>query len=495
MSQIFTIQNDKVVIKTLAVEALEGNIVHQGELSVSGPVEVTGTLTVDTLKVKNLETENGIDTKFGEWIANDEADLLGKGLSWTWGHGNVTLGYKSGNNLWVNSNIDLDQDKSYNIDGTPVLKLNELCSQVVKSRLREVGVLNSLKVSGDTALAEVAYFNSGLGRVGINTDEPNGTLSVVDNNVEIILGSSRAGTAYIGAHSNHDVELITDNVPRISIKNNGQVVIGNEATKNADVRIYGTLHVETVVADNRIDRYQPLEFKTSRERGIYGQGLIWTGTGGMRQFIMMADPDRLWSTESLDLAEDKSYHINGEAVLSSKGLGNNVTQSNLSKLGTLEELNVDGEATFFSRINASRAVLNARIIEFNDGNQFTITNGKLASSNSISFSVNNDETYYADQNEIAIGNNQNTRRPVKVFGQLTVGVNTPDETVDLAVKGDISFANKKFTTGVGAPTQGSFNKGDICWNSNPLPNNYVGWICVDSGAPGQWLPFGQISSQ
>jgi len=492
MSQIFTIENDKVVITKLALSNLEGDIIHHGQLDLTGPVNITGTLTVDTLKVKNLETTSSLNTKFGEWAVNDEADLLGKGLSWTWGNGSVQLGYRSGNRLWSNSDFDIEQDRTYKIDNTTVLSQTELGAQVVKSRLREIGILRNLEVSGNSALGQFAFFNASLGRLGINTENPNGTFGLVDGNVEFVVSANKDSVLELGTYTNHDFNVITDNTTRLTVKNNGQVIFGNAQTNNAVVKIYGTLEVDTVVADTRIDRYNPLEFKTSRDRAIYGLGMIWTGTGGMRQLIMQAGPDRLWTTESFDLAEDRSYHINGVSVLSSVGLGSNVTQSNLSKLGTLEILNVDGEATFMSKINASRAVINARIIEFNDGEDFSITNSKLAAASKLSFTVAGDETYYADINEIAIGNKQNNRRPVKVFGPLSVGINNPDPTVDFSVKGDISFSDKKFTTGISAPTAGTFNKGDICWNSNPISSSYVGWICVQAGETGTWAPFGLI---
>lgn len=492
MSQIFTIENDKVVITKLALSNLEGNIIHHGQLDLTGPVNVTGTLSVETLKVKNLETELGINTKFGDWAVNDEADLLDKGLNWTWGNGSVQLGYRSGNRLWSNSDFDLDPERTYKIDNTTVLSQNELGPQITKSRLKEVGILRDLRVSGNTALAEFAFFNPSLNRVGINTETPNGTFGIVDNNVEFVISATRDSALQLGTYTNNDFNIISDNTTRITVKNNGQVIIGNEQTNNAVVKIYGTLEVETIVADTRIDRFSPLEFKTSRDRGIYGLGLTWTGTGGMRQLIMQADPDRLWTSEDFDLATDRSYYIGGVPVLSAVGLGTSVTQSNLSKLGTLDSLTVDGEATFMSRINASRAVINARIIEFNDGEDFSITNSKLSAANKLSFNVAGDETYYADANEIAIGNKQNTRRPIKLFGTVGIGINNPDPSVDLAVKGDISFADKKFTTGTASPTVGAFNKGDICWNSNPLSSGYVGWICIQPGEPGTWAPFGLI---
>jgi hypothetical protein len=220
--------------------------------------------------------------------------------------------------------------------------------------------------------------------------------------------------------------------------------------------------------------------------------MIWTGTGGTRQLIMMADPDRLWTTESLDLAEGRNYYINGESVLSNTNLGNNVTQSNLSKLGTLEYLNVQGEATFMTRINASRAILNAKNILFNDGDEFTITNSKLTASNNVSININHDEALYVSQSEIIIGNNNNVNRPVKVYGQLTVGINNPDQDVDLAVKGNISFSNKKFITGSSEPTTGSYSKGDICWNDEPTSATYIGWVCIEAGGPGRCYRLAQL---
>ena len=489
MSQIFTIQDDKVVIKKLAVEAIEGNITHVGQLNLSGPVEITSVLTVDTLKVKNLEAENGVNSKFGEWTVKEEVDLLGKGLLWTWDSGSVQFGYMTGNRLWSSSNFDLESDKSYMIDGIPVLSKTELSPQITKSSLREVGTLKNIVVSGNAALADFAVFNSELGRLGLNTDSPNGTLSVVDNDVEIVLGSPKDKTAQIGTYTSSDLNIITDNTARISIKSGGEVLV------NGNLSINGTLTVESIVTDSRIDRFSPLEFKTSRDRAIYGLGMIWTGTGGTRQLIMMADPDRLWTTESLDLAEGRNYYINGESVLSSVGLGNNVTQSNLSKLGTLEYLNVQGEATFMTRINASRAILNAKNILFNDGEEFTITNSTLTGSSKIAFNIRDDEAMYVSSEEIILGNKSRLRRPIKMYGQLTVGISNPDQDVDLAVKGNVSFGGKKFVTGNAAPTSGSYSKGDICWNDDPTSATYIGWVCVEAGGPGRWLPFGAIDRQ
>ena len=483
MSQIFSIQDDKVVIKTLAVDQVQGD------------VTVAGTLTVNSLKVLEEEQKTALAVDFGNWSSLEETELYDKGISWTWGAQKVQLGYRSGGRMWSSADLDLSSDKSFMIDGIPVLSKDSLGGSIVKSNLKEIGSLRHLTVTGDANIADFAYFNSSFSRLGINTDSPNGSISILENNVELIITSPRENVGQIGTFTNHDLEIISDNLSRITIKNNGQVIFGNEKTKNADVKIYGSLTVDTIVADNRIDRFSPLEFKSSKDRGIYGQGLIWTGTGDMRQFIMMADPDRIQSSESIDLSQSKSYMIGGITVLSNVGLGVSITQSNLSRLGTLEELNVAGEATFFDRINATRAVVDAKLIRFLDTSEFIISNGSLKSNKSISLEVDGLEKFYADSNEIILGDSQDNRCLTKIFGKMTVGVNNPPEDVDLSVKGNFQFANKKFITGLSIPISGSFSKGDICWNSNPTPDNYVGWICTESGTPGHWLPFGMIARQ
>lgn len=495
MTQLFTIENDKIVISKLALDETQGNVTHSGQLSVSGDLSVGGALAVDTLHVKKIITEAGNPADVGQWSYPNEEDLNGKGFSWTYGAASTQLIYRTGGRLWTSGDIDLGPGRSYKIDNIPVLSSKELGPTIVKSNLREVGPLKALRVIGDASLSDFAFFNGTANRLGLNTDEPNATLSILDNDVEIVLGSSRVGVANVGTYSNHTLELITDNIPRITVKNNGEVHIGDQLSKSGVLKVHGTLEVETIISDTRIDRYSPLEFKTTRDSNIYGKGLVWSGTGVTRYFTMEAGPDRLRSSESIDVASGQCYQVNGIAVLTENSLGDNIVHSNLTKVGSLESLAVTGSATFYKDVEVNN-VLRANTLHFNDGlNQLVLNSRNLNTSQSFSVTVQESEVFYADQNEIAIGNKLNNRRPVKVFGQLSVGVNNPDPDVSLAVSGNISFANKKFITGTQPPVSGSFVKGDICWNTDPKENSYVGWVCVNEGTPGQWLSFGAIGRQ
>jgi hypothetical protein len=48
--------------------------------------------------------------------------------------------------------------------------------------------------------------------------------------------------------------------------------------------------------------------------------------------------------------------------------------------------------------------------------------------------------------------------------------------------------------GTAAPTTGSWLRGDIVDNTNPSAGGVLGWVCVESGTPGTWVPFGAICS-
>lgn len=55
-------------------------------------------------------------------------------------------------------------------------------------------------------------------------------------------------------------------------------------------------------------------------------------------------------------------------------------------------------------------------------------------------------------------------------------------------------ANHAQTTSSAEPTTGSYEKGHVVWNTNPVAGGFVGWICVTAGSPGVWKTFGAISA-
>jgi len=477
-------------LKTLVVT---GTSAFNDAVHVAGKLTVDGILEVQTIRADQIISANDNGTGGSNFAADTESGLNGQGLRWEANGINSLFVYRNGNKLWSNASIDLQSDQTFKIDDISVLSSTELGQTVTKSNLRQVGALRSLEVMGHTNLGYFAYFNPDDGRLGLGTETPNGALSIVENDVELIVGATNTATAIFGSYTNHDVAIVSDHIARITVKKGGEVHIGDQTFNNGVLKVFGTIEATSIVTDSRIDRSSPLEFNSVRNGSIYGLGLTWKDTS-TKQLIMMSDPDRLWSSEHIEVAEGKSFYINGQAVLSQNALGGHVIESSLVKVGTLRELSVQGATTLHSDLTAKE--ITADSITFNNGtSSISIGHNTISISKDLSISVQGQEEIYIDNKEISIGNKQNTRRPVKVFGPLTVGVNNPDPTVSLAVSGNISFADKKFIVGPEAPVAGTFNTGDICWNTMPTADGYVGWICTVGGTPGEWLPFGAISRQ
>jgi hypothetical protein len=176
-------------------------------------------------------------------------------------------------------------------------------------------------------------------------------------------------------------------------------------------------------------------------------------------------------------------------------LGSGITQSNLVTIGALQELTVTGPAVFQNSITATNTDLAVKsLITLNESNYLNIEPGSIQTNCDFYIRKNQEIVLSATASGIEIGS-WTEKLPVKVINQLAIKVNNPDPRFDLEVAGDVKFNGKKFIQRWDAPTEGDFRQGDICWNANPRENSYVGWICIVSGAPGEWRPFGGIGHQ
>lgn len=60
--------------------------------------------------------------------------------------------------------------------------------------------------------------------------------------------------------------------------------------------------------------------------------------------------------------------------------------------------------------------------------------------------------------------------------------------------GDAAGTAKARLLGTAAPTSGTYEVGDIVYNSAPAAGGFVGWVCTTAGTPGTWKTFGAISA-
>jgi hypothetical protein len=262
------------------------------------------------------------------------------------------------------------------------------------------------------------------------------------------------------------------------------------------------------VEDTRMESLSAVVLQAD-DNGAYGKGLQWKGQGPTKQLIYRANPDRIWTDESIDLGQEQAYMIGNTPVLRMTELGSAVRNSSLVTVGTLQNLRTQGSLSIDDYI-----YYNSDSESFGIGTE--APNGKFAVATlDAEFIIDTDpgtvklgtwtsddlEVITDDTTRLKIHANGNIELGVPtstitttVHGRLGVGVNNMDSDVSLATNGPIKIAGKKISSGTEIPTAGTFRQGDIVYNDNAVATGYVGWVCVREGTPGEWKPFGQISS-
>tara|TARA_B110000305_G_scaffold241028_1_gene313512 strand:- start:2324 stop:3421 length:1098 start_codon:yes stop_codon:yes gene_type:complete len=305
-------------------------------------------------------------------------------------------------------------------------------------------------------------------------------------------------------------QILTVHNDGITVKAIQTQSIDNALTVKGDLTVQGEvratkLHVDELSADVRNERSSSLEF-TATSGAHSGKGLLWTGAEDYtKQFVFRDEPNRLWSSDDIDIDREKVYRIEGIPVLSLTTLGRSVTQSNLQTLGTLQSLEVQGSVNIDGFVywdtNSERLGLgtdspNGMLALKNIDHEFVIDNTedkkfKLGTWTTSALQLITDDT---TRIEIAANGNVSINNKVNITESLGVGVKNFSDDVDITTAKGVRFQNKKFEIGTELPITGSYVKGDIIWNQNPTPSGFVGWICIRTGSPGEWKQFGQIQN-
>ena len=257
---------------------------------------------------------------------------------------------------------------------------------------------------------------------------------------------------------------------------------------------------------------QFLEFRARKGEGNFGKGIIWSGNGYTKQFVFNGNPDRFFSSESIDLDKDRNLSIGGTVVLSSKELGASVTKSNLQTVGRLKGLIVDGSLNINQYLiyngttdrlglgtdapNAALSVAeNAIEVMLGTNDAFHGMVGTYASTDFDIVTDNTTRISVKANGNIELGNSNRNPIQVKINGKLSIGVENPDPAVDLHVAGAVRFGGHIQMYAGEPPQQGTYSVGDIIWNTNARVGTGVGWVCLRAGSPGAWYPFGEIKER
>jgi hypothetical protein len=214
-------------------------------------------------------------------------NIEGKGILWTGnGYNKQFLFSINPDRFFVSENIDLSRGKYFSINNLPVITESEIGTSVTKSSLREVGRLKGLVVDGSVSINNYLYYDANTDRLGIGTDSPKKGINLVEDNVEILIGSSEPNIGSIGTFNSQDFQIITDNTARINVSANGNITLGNLTSGPIQVNVLGKLTVNVNTPDSRASLHVngPIKFNnklhmsgtSSPQGGGYSEGdIVW----------------------------------------------------------------------------------------------------------------------------------------------------------------------------------------------------------------------------
>lgn len=194
------------------------------------------------------------DLRFLEFRAKSAEDNYGKGLIFT-GKGYTKQLIFGGNpeRFFSSENIDLARNRHLSIDNVKVLTESELGESVTKSNLQELGRLKGLVIDGSMVINGYLHYNAASDRLGIGTESPNAVFSVMEDSIEVMLGTTNAGNGLVGTYSSIGLDIVTDNTARISISGNGNIDLGNPNKPAIQTRVHGKLSVGVATPDPAVD--------------------------------------------------------------------------------------------------------------------------------------------------------------------------------------------------------------------------------------------------
>ena len=231
---VLLVDNNGITVDTINVDTISGDTTVAGALTVEGHLECKS-LHVDelTADIRQQRSDSLIfDSSNGD-------SPIGKGLVWQ-GAGTIKsfILQTNPNRLYSTEPIDLHRESSYQIDQVSVLTSDTLGETITNSSLRKVGRLQGLTVDGDLNVDDFVFWDSGAMRLSIGTEAPNGQLSISSEVAEFIVDPQHESVK-LGTYSTSELQVITDNTPRITISPYGHVTIGSASNTETKVSVFG----------------------------------------------------------------------------------------------------------------------------------------------------------------------------------------------------------------------------------------------------------------
>lgn len=351
----------------------------------------------------------------------------------------------------------------YKIDST---KLEARITQTINSTLDEAKI-NSSKLMTELVNAKLA--NMDLSK--LMTDAISYTLSDKIQNLSFPNKSIKSA-----AIDFDDLVISGDNIKGGIIRNFGSTGIEDKATQVA-LTILDTV---TVVENNLVTKDLTVEGNLNINGSIPKSAAFYTSLlndavtatlHNLNNNLFDGFSDIVFDkirTQGLDL---NKITVNGKEAILDNSLGSYITLSNLQKVGTLKELQTDGETLLSQTLYTSNKRVGINTIE--PSAALTIWDEEV------------EVTVSKKSKDIAIIKAPRQQKLVLSSNSKDNIVLDPDGSVQIDM---LKIGGMKFSSASSPPNYVS-DKGHVVWNTNPNPGGPTGWICLGAA---NWANFGII---
>ena len=194
-----TITDEGVVVEnrmiTLGLE-VKGTTVLEGDIIINGDVPPSSKFYTSIIDTAVAGVKNSMDNAFfGDYSTVIFEKIKEEGL-------------------------DLNR---ITLNGTEVIVGNKLNYGIIDTNIQRVGQIKDLQTAGETLLSETLYV--GKDRVGVGTIEPNHSLSVWDQEVEIGFGKRLKDTGWIGTPRRQALVLGANGQDNLTLAMDGSVQV------------------------------------------------------------------------------------------------------------------------------------------------------------------------------------------------------------------------------------------------------------------------------
>jgi sRNA-binding carbon storage regulator CsrA len=200
---------------------MPGVVVNEHDF-VSKNIEVMNTITADSASVNNLTVLDKIDINGP--AKQSLVDVIGLDIK------------QNLEQTWQNQIAEkvTESIAKHGVNIKDALLNNEplVTNGVLNSSINNIGPLNALKVNGN---ATVGVMHIKDNRVGINTDSPDSSLSIWDEEVAISIGKKQQNTGFVGTSRSQDLSLGTNNRAQLTIRQDGTVEVDKLKLANRQI--------------------------------------------------------------------------------------------------------------------------------------------------------------------------------------------------------------------------------------------------------------------